>query len=281
MGKVSAGTVAAVAVALLVALIPVSSHAADNTAKNLPWEKFSIQGGAFFAAMDDKVTIGPEGAGVAIDLESLLGLKTQNTVFRVGGLYRFGEARRHRMDLEYFYFNRSADKTIGQQITVGDNVIIDAGASVNSTFNLQIVKGTYSYSFFQDDRMDLAASIGLFVMPLKLEITAGAVGKSGSLKFTAPLPVLGLRGDFAITPKWFLRTKFEFFYLEYQNFKGSLMDTNIAVDYNPWKNFGVGLGLENFRMGLKADGSDYPSLNFAGQVKMQYIGAQLYARYFF
>lgn len=282
MRRWSTGAIVGISVALFVVLVPVSSHAADNTTYNLPWERFNVQAGAFFAAMDDKVTIGPAGAGVAIDLEQLLGLKTHNTVFRVGGLYRFGEERRHRMDLEYFYFNRSATKTIGQQITVGDNVTIGAGANVETTFNLQIVKGAYSYSFFQDDRMDLAASIGLFVMPLKLEITASGVGgNSGSLDFTAPLPVLGLRGDFAITPKWFLRTKVEFFYLEYQNFRGSLVDTNIAVDYNPWKNFGIGVGLENFRMGLTADGGDYPSLSFAGSVKMQFIGAQLYARYFF
>ena len=68
MRKVTAGTVAAVAVALLVALIPVSSHAADDTVSKRPWEKFSIQGGAFFAGLNNKVTVGGEKAGVAIDL---------------------------------------------------------------------------------------------------------------------------------------------------------------------------------------------------------------------
>lgn len=281
MGKVPAGTAAAMVVALLLVLIPVSSHAADNTVYKLPWEKFNVQAGAFFASLDDKVQVGVGGVGVTIDVEETLGMEAQNTSFRVGGSYRIGEERRHRVDLEYFYFNRDSNKTLNKEIIL-DNVTYSAGTNVDATFNFQIVKAAYSYSFFQDDRMDLAASIGLFVMPLKFEVTAtGAGGKKTELDFTAPLPVLGLRGDFAITPKWFLRTKLEFFYLEYQNFTGSLMDTNIAVEYNPWKNWGFGFGVENFRLRMSAEGNDYPNINFNGDVKMGFIGAQLYARYFF
>jgi len=280
MGKVSAGAVAAIAVASLLALIPVSSYAADNTTYNRPWEKFSVQAGAFFAALDDKVTVGGEGTGVAIDVEQVLGLNAHSTVFRVGGLYRIGEERRHRVDLQYFYFNRNASKVLGQDILV-DNVTVAAGTNVDSTFNFQILKAAYSYSYFQDDRMDLAASIGLFVMPIKFELVAPGLGSQGDFNFTAPLPVFGLRGDFAITPRWFLRSSFEVFYLQYGNFKGGLADMNLAVEYNPWKNFGFGLGYENFRIRLVAEGNDYPSVNLQGEAKVQYMGVQFYAKYFF
>jgi len=170
---------------------PVSSHAADKTAYNLPWEKFNIQGGAFFAGLNNKVTLGTEGAGVAIDLEQALGLDTQNTVFRLGTLYRIDEKRRHRVDLDYLYFNRNATKTLGKPITV-DNVTIAAGSRVDTTFNYQILRAAYSYSFFQDDRMDLAGSFGLFVMPIKFALSAeGLRSGQGEFKFTAPLPRSG------------------------------------------------------------------------------------------
>jgi hypothetical protein len=130
--------------------------------------------------------------------------------------------------------------------------------------------------------MDLAASIGLFVMPIKFELSASGLGSGqGDFKFTAPLPVIGLRSDFAITPRWFLRTSFELFYLEYGNFKGGLADMNLAVEYNPWKNFAFGLGYENFRIRLLADGNDYPNVDFQGEAKVQFMGTQLYAKYFF
>ena len=281
MGKGSAGNVAAIAVALLVVFAPISSIAADNTGYNLPWEKFNIQGGVFFAALNNKVTVGSEGGGVAIDVEEALGLQTQNTVFRVGGLYRIGEKRRHRVDLDYLYFNRSSTKNLERDIVV-DNVTVTAGRRVDSTYNYQILRAAYSYSFFQDDRMDLAASIGLFVMPIKFEMSAEGLGSSqGDLDFTAPLPALGLRGDFAVTPRWMIRTAIEVFYLEYQSFKGALVDTRVAVEYNPWEHFGFGLGFDNFRVKLEAEDKDYPSVDFEGVVKSQFMGVQLYARYFF
>jgi hypothetical protein len=281
MGKRSAGTVAAVAVALFVVLIPVPSHAADNTAYNFPWEKFNIQGGVFFSGLNNQVTVGAEGAGVAVDLEEALGLDSQSTVFRLGGLYRFGEKRRHRVDLDYLYFNRSSTKTLGKNITV-DNVTLAVGTVVESTFNFQILRATYSYSFFQDNRMDLAASIGLFVMPIKFELSASGLGsKQGDFNFTAPLPAFGLRGDFAITPRWMLRTNIDLFYLEYQSFKGMLADTRVAVEYNPWEHWGFGLGLDNFKVKLEAEDEDYPAVDFQGVVKSQFLGVQLYVRYFF
>jgi len=278
MGKGSAGTVAAIVVALLIVFAPISSIAADSTG---PWEKFNIQGGAFFAVLNNQVTAGTEGTGVVIDLEKATGLDTQSTVFRLGGLYRFGETRRHRVDLDYLYFNRNASKSVADNLVVNGKPI-NAGSNVDTTFNFQIYRAAYSYSFFQDDRMDLAASIGLFVMPIKFELSVSGVGsKQGDFNFTAPLPALGLRGDFAVTPRWFIRTNLDVFYLEYQSFKGALVDTRIAVEYNPWEHFGFGLGFDNFRVKLEAEGNDYPGVDFQGIVKSQFMGVQLYARYFF
>ncbi|MBP2674036.1 MAG: hypothetical protein H6Q84_876 [Deltaproteobacteria bacterium] len=277
MKKASVGLI----LALSFAFLPLSAHAEEKTPYDLPWERFSIQVGPFFSVLSDTVTVGSEGTGVAINLERALGLETQNTSFRVGAMYRFGETRRNRVDLQYFYFNREASKTLGQDILV-DNVAIGAGTNVDSTFNFQVLKAAYSYSFLQDDRMDLAASIGLFIMPIKFELVATGVGATSTeLNFTAPLPVIGLRGDFAITPRVFLRMNIDFFYLSYENFRGALMDTGISLDYNPWKNFGIGVGLENYRLALEAEGEDYPSIDLEGLVKMQFVGVQLYLRYFF
>ena len=78
-----------------------------------------------------------------------------------------------------------------------------------------------------------------------------------------------------------LRTNIDFFYLKYQSFTGGLVDTRVAVEYNPWEHFGFGVGFDNFRLQLKAENNDYPAVNFQGDIKSQFMGVQLYARYFF
>ena len=139
-----------------------------------------------------------------------------------------------------------------------------------------------SVNFQGDDRMDLAGSFGLFVMPITFDMNAPGLGSSeGDFSFTAPLPAFGLRGDFAITPRWMLRTNFDFFYLEYESFRGALLDARVAVEYNPWDHFGFGLGLDSFKLKLSAEDTDYPSVDFQGNIKSQFFGVQLYARYFF
>ena len=42
----------------------------------------------------------------------------------------------------------------------GDKITIDAGTTAEVNFDLDIYQLAYCYSFFQDDRIDLAAGIG-------------------------------------------------------------------------------------------------------------------------
>lgn len=148
---------------------------------------------------------------------------------------------------------------------------------------MKIFKATYSYSFFQDDRFDLAASAGLFVIPIDYSIKATNLLEGHEEdSVTAPLPVIGLRGDFAITPKLFLKSNIDFFYLEYDNYEGSIIDIRMAIEYNLFKNIGFGLGFEHLQVDVEAKGdSDFPGVNFNGNILFNYSGVLLYTKIYF
>jgi hypothetical protein len=222
---------------------------------------------------------------VNIDLEDMFGLDSEQTVFRVDGIWRFSDNRRHRLGLSWFSYKRDSTKRVLNNFDVegpdGSSITVPAGSTVESQFDLDIFKGAYSYSFIQDDRVDICASVGLYVMPVKAGLkAAGLVDVSESASFTAPLPVLGLRADIAITPKWFLRFGSEFFYLEYDNFKGALTNASTKLEYNPWKHVGLGLGVETFRLKVEAEGGDYPGVDFNGDIEFNYTGVELYTKIF-
>ena len=250
-----------------------------------PWEKFGVNLGVFVSAIDSNVRIGT-GVGVDLDVEQLLGLDSDTSVFRIDALWRFSDNRRHRVDLSWFSFRRNGTRTVGEDFTIedpdGNEITIGAGSEVSAFFNLDIYQVAYSYSFFQDDRADLAIQGGAYIMPIDVGIkVTGLVDDEGSQRFTAPLPVLGLRMDFAVTPKWFVRTGSQVFYIEYEQFKGSLVSVKGAVEYVPWKHFGVGLGFDTFALELEAEGQEWPELDLRGDVRFKYTGVQLYLRYFF
>jgi len=255
------------------------------TAEDTPWEKFSLDLGYFIANTDTGVRLG-SGLGVSVDMEDLLGLDSTNSAGRLDASWRFTENRRHRLDFQWFSFRRDGSRTIGEDIHYkdedGNDQVIEAGTYVESYFDFDIYQVAYSYSFFQDDRIDLAGSLGLYIMPIDFGLNAtGLVNVGCSERFTAPLPTLGIRADFAITPKWFFRSGLEVFYLEIGEFAGSIIDASVAVEYLPWKHFGFGLGFDSMNVHVEADGDDYPGIDFKGEVDFQYTGFQLYAKLYF
>lgn len=282
-GKKMKRSILLVSVFMLAIVLCQPAYAADDFAG--PWEKFSVYLGGFGAASDSSVRIGTNalGAGLDIDVEDALGMSTSQGTVRLGALYRLGEKRRHRIGLNYFAFNREGTAVAKESHTIGD-IQIGVGDTLTTTYNTSIIKADYAYSFFMDERFNLAVSGGLFIMPIELgvSIDSGGSFESSETNITAPLPVIGLSMDFAFSPKWVLKQNFQWFYLEIDNFTGAISDVNIALEWNVWKHWGFGLGLDSFRMQVEAaDDSTAPGVDFVGNIKMNYAGVMLYARYRF
>jgi len=266
--------------------LPPSAFAQEKPEKEKPWKRFSINMGANFATNNSDVRIGTKGASVSVDAEEILGLDTNTTSFKVDGYWRFTKRRKHRLDFSWFSTRRSGDNVVGIQnpIEIG-GITINPNARTNTEFNVDIYQVGYSYSFFQDDRLDLAVGVGAFIMPIsfKLDVTDNLTGNfsSTSESITAPLPVFNLRADVAITPKWFLRTKAQVFYLEVGDFRGGITDTLIGVEYMAFRHVGFGLNVENIQIAVEADGNDYPEIDFLGRFDYNYIGSMLYLKFYF
>jgi len=53
-------------------------------------------------------------------------------------------------------------------------------------------------------------------------------------------------------------------YLEITDFKGALLDVNVALEYRPWSHVGFGVGYNSFTADVEGEssGSDYPGSDF-------------------
>lgn len=56
------------------------------------------------------------------------------------------------------------------------------------------------------------------------------------------------------------------------------MDSTTAVEYKPWKNVGFGLAANSFKLGIEAEGDDYPNIDFVGNIDFDYLGLLLYGK---
>ena len=252
-----------------------------------PWKRFAVHLGANLYLNNSEVRLGPKGVGVAVDTEELLGLESNTTSFRLDGYWRFKPQRQHRLDFSWFSIRCSGDNTVGIQnpIEIKD-IVIEPNAQVQSNFNIDVYQVGCSYSFFKDKRLDLAVGGGLYVMPVEFDLTvknpASAAIAQTSESITASLPTFNLRSDVAITPRWFLRSRAQLFYLEISNFSGGISDFSVGVEYLPFRNVGFGLQARSFTAAVEAEGEeDVPGVDFLGRFEYDFLGAMLYLKFFF
>jgi len=260
--------------------VPNSCFAAEN--KYREWSTFELQLGGFYSTVDTVFSFGSGSVGLEIDAEEVLDLDEKTTAFRIDGVWRFSENKRHRLDFSWFSINRDATRTLLKDLDHDGEQII-AGTTVNSFLDLDIYQVIYGYSFLQDERIEMTSTIGLYVMPISYGVTVvgSLVNESSGRDFTAPLPVIGLKTAINLTPDWSLHAGLNVMYLEIDSFEGSIYQSNLALEYAPWEHWALGLGYDTFRLSLKANEDDYFNVDTNGKVKFEYTGIQLYAKYRF
>lgn len=274
--------------ALILLSAPVK--AADTDPADLPWKKAYLNLGYYFANLNSSIRLGEGNIGVGIDLnvEDALGIDSSGGSFRFDAGWRFSKNKRHKLEFGWFYFHREGSKRVEEAFDIPPEL---GGGTIgpgryDTTFNFDIIKVKYEYSFLLDDRIDFNIGAGLFVMPIEIGLLVkvegpGDVGGEVDESITAPLPVLSAGFDIALTKKWFIRQQIDLFYLEISNYKGGIADMQLALEYLPWKNFGFGLGIDSLSVKVEADGSDVPGANFKGNIEFDTTGVQLYLKAFF
>lgn len=264
-------------------LNPGTGYAQETDAeypKGYNWDRFSVSLGGFIAGYNSGITFASKqlGLGVQIDVEDALGLKSSQLAFRGGAVYKFGKTLKHSVALGYFGITRSSKKTLEEELEFGDEVF-PIGTEITSSFDLTILRTKYDYSFFQDDRVSLGASFGLFIMPVNLKVKA-ASNQENITQFTAPLPLLGLRSDFKITEKLFLYQSVELLYLSVSDFTGSILDLKVGLEHKTFKHFAFGIGVNSNRINMSIRDSE-SSIDLFGDIRMDYTGLLFYGKYYF
>lgn len=266
-------------VILLLVCFSFSLKSQDSLQYN--WDKFSVRLGGFLTTLDSDISLDGEqsGLGVNLNLEKALGLKTQSTVVRGETEYNFGSRDRSYIRLSYFGLVRSATKRLGSELAIGDS-IYPIGTELSSRYDMHLIRGLYDYDFYSDQRIKLGLSAGFYVLPVKFSVGAKNLINEGA-DFIAPLPVVGLRNAFFITPKIQFKQNIEVLYVKTSDLQGAISDLNVWIEYHPLKHFGAGLGYNNFRFRLSASRPDEKFLKFNGSLSSGFTGLLFYGKYFF
>ncbi len=260
---------AVVAMVLINPFSPATAQTSDQ-------EKFSISVGLFVTDRNSETRFdGQIGTmiGTDVDLEAELGLDTSDNVFRLDGYYRFNQ--KHRIDFSWFDLSRTGSKQIQREINWKDTLFA-VDTVIDSEFDLSIYKVAYTWSFMRRDKGYLGLTAGLYIADISTSLSAPLVGTQEGGGFTAPLPVIGLRGEYQISDKLSFRASGEIFAFSYGDFDGSLYDIYVGVDYQLFDRMAIGVGLNSVKMNLGVDKE-----NANGDLDWNYDGGLIFLKFDF
>ena len=253
-----------------------SAFAAEEAAVAFP-DKWMIRVGAYF--VDDANTTvsfntGVAGLGTMIDYQKTLGGEDGNTIPRIDFYYRFNP--RHRIDFTAFSLDRKGERILDQTIEI-DGTTYNINESIKSDLQYAVYKLGYSYSFYHSSKTELSLSAGLNITSYDFKIDSSSTGSAESAGVTVPLPVIGLRLGYAITPKWYVRYVSEAFFVDIEDkFRGGLINYEINTEYKIFDNFALGAGIARLAVNAEIDDEDW-----RGTVSDGFRGLQLFGTVYF
>jgi hypothetical protein len=253
----------------LLGVIACGSAAGQQPVHPALQDRFSIQIGAYAPNIETTASLNSAtGArGTSISFEDELNLTDRKTVPAILASLRLGE--RWRIEGEYFSLNRSGSRAIARTLDWGGNTYA-VGTTVTSEFDSDIFRFSVGYSFVKDNQKEVGVVLGLHATDFSISLaapTAGARTGDG----LAPLPVIGVYGAYAFTPKWLLSGRLDYFSMNYNEYDGSLVNFNIGVDYRFSRHFGVGLSYRHVDYDVTAT-----KANFNGGMTYKFSGPMIY-----
>ena len=270
------------AAAAAVTLVPVAAQSqgviaeARDEAPNLLEDPFYIGLGTYIVNSDTEVSLnGEAGQGTRVDWDRTFG-GGDVTRFRLDGQWRFAD--RHKARFMWFSSSRDASRTFEEDIDWGDETF-PVDARVRGEFSFDVYELAYEYAFLRRDNYEVSGSFGLHYTELELTMSAKAESSGGTLtrdisqsgNIGAPLPVIGLRGQWALPYNLWIDAGAQYFQISIDEYDGNLTDLRATITWQPKTWLGIGLGYNQFSVD-----DDVEKDRFNGSLDWTYKGPMLF-----
>ena len=238
--------------------------------------KFQLRLASFYIerADTDIAVFDDSGIGTLVNFADDLGGDESTTIPRLDMHYRFSD--RHRLDFASYRIERDGRKLL--QIDIDwDDQNYSIGENISTKFEYELVKVGYAFSFYHSPETELSFTAGLNITSYDLEYELADGSRSDSSDVGAPLPMLGLRMSYAITPKWSVHYLTETFFVEIgDELEGSFFNYEFDLQYRAGKHLLLGLGIARLGIDLESEDEDWSgSISDTHRGFLVYLGFEL------
>jgi hypothetical protein len=281
MGSTACSTTAALLGACLFAAAAPALAQAEAPARDMLTDRFVFTVGGFLVGTDVRANLnGQSRANPDVDFDETFGSASDNSRGRVDAMWRI--TPNHHLRAMYFNNKTTRNRVIDRDIAWGD-VTYRAGGNVESQIKLEVSEVDYEWAFLHQPTYEVAASFGVHYSKLSLQLagTASVFDQNGNVTTTtfvsktnslpAPLPVLGIRGSWAVAPNVLLDAQVQYFRVSVDGYDGNWSDARAGATWMFTRHFGAGLGYDHFATRVRVE---RPGFN--GRLRVGYGGLQAF-----
>ena len=273
---------ASLVVAILCLATPQLTVAEDSEGLHPYLESgFSLDLGIFYPdrELDLRVNGTISGINDEIHFDEDFQLGNADNIFSAEASWRF----RGRWSVIGQYFKSTDTKraVLDEDIEWGD-VVFGAGsnAAVGSKFSLTRIFFGRQLDTSEIHEFGIGGGIhwleiGAFI---EGEILVNGITTAArrSVSEGAPLPNIGTWYKYSISPRWALRARFDLLSANIGDYEGLMVNVALGVNYQAFKNFGIGLNYNFFELDVKINKSDW-----RGHIETTYDGVYVYASFYY
>ncbi len=245
-------------------------------------DKIRFGAGGMAAALDTSGGVGTEtGAiGTYLNLEDAFDLPGNKSTFRLGGAWQIVD--RQYLDFGYMQLNRSGSHVLANDINFGKYTFLQ-GTGVGAEWNSSYIYVAYRYDLYRNNKVHVGGTAGISYVDLSAKLSAngavrisdgepvsGEVSQKGSIGL--PVPLIGVRFDYAFAKQWTWTTYYRFFALKIGDISGGMTEGGMIVNWYPTKHFGLGAGVESSKINLKS----FKTENATGKFNYGVLAGTLY-----
>lgn len=265
-----------------------AGYAEESSDPQLP-ERFMLRGGwGYVFNADTTFSInGAFGLGTSVNYAKDLGGERNDNFWRIDSLYRFND--NHSIGFSYYDVRRTGTKQLEADLLIND-ITYSVGGVAQSTLEMQMYRFFYNYSFYHNDKVELAGSVGMYLANIRaafssnLTCTGGTICGSGvtlvpnasSSNLLAPLPTVGFLVNYNFTPRLQGQARFDWFYVETSNFKGAMNELYLGLEYRVFTHFSLGTAFDRLTVDLKNDPNGGSGWRIENDWNVLYLYGALY-----
>lgn len=232
-------------------------------------DRFFLGAGVVWAKSNVTANLntGRIGLGTFVDFENDIGLNENNLIGQFA--FRMRLSSRWVLEAEYFSLNRDGERQLERTIDWGD-LSIPVNAAVRGTSSLDDLRVSVGYSFFRRKDKEIGVGIGAHVMSFDASLSTQNFGSQKASQ-SAPLPVLTMYAQIALTDRWLFRTRVDRLGLDTGEVDGSVFSSATDFVYQPWRHFGAGIGYRDINIQISSTGD-----SFRGKAQVRHSGPYLF-----